>query len=94
MASKAKAVETTDTHHPHDNVECKECGLDFDFDLPIDLIKAAHLRDVVIFAGAGISTEVPTAHPATIMAAALERLGRTDITGNARFETVISEPNF
>jgi hypothetical protein len=61
-------------------VECKECGLDFDFDLPIDLIKAAHLRDVVIFAGAGISTEVPTAHPVTIMAAALERLGRTDLT--------------
>jgi hypothetical protein len=45
----------------HSNVECIDCGLDFDFDLPIDLIKAAHTRGAVIFAGAGISTEVPAA---------------------------------
>lgn len=36
---------------------------------------AAHGRDVVIFAGAGVSTEVPTVFPQTIMTAAAERLG-------------------
>lgn len=55
------------------------CGLDFDFELPEDLIRAAHMRDVVIFAGAGISTEVPTVFPVTIMARAAERLERNDL---------------
>lgn len=64
--------------HQH-NVECANCRLDFDFDLPIELVRAAHGRDVVIFAGAGISTEVPPAYPITVMARAAERLGRDDL---------------
>lgn len=64
--------------HQH-NVECANCRLDFDFDLPLELVHAAHGRDVVIFAGAGISTEVPPAYPVTIMARAAERLGRNDL---------------
>lgn len=64
--------------HQH-NVECANCRLDFDFDMPPELVQAAHGRDVVIFAGAGISTEVPPAYPVTIMARAAERIGRDDL---------------
>lgn len=74
-------LESVDESHPHAHagLDCVECGLNYDFDLPLDLVKAAHMRDVVIFAGAGISTEVPTAHPVTVMAAVLEKLGKPDI---------------
>lgn len=64
--------------HQH-NVECANCRLDYDFNLPSDLVRAAHGRDVVIFAGAGVSTEVPPAYPVTIMNRAAERLGRDDL---------------
>jgi hypothetical protein len=57
------------------NKECAHCRLDFDFDLPRDLADAAHRGDVVIFAGAGISTEVPTVFPETIYESAVEKLG-------------------
>lgn len=62
--------------HP---AECAVCSLDFDFDLPPDLVQAAHRRKVVVFAGAGISTEVPTVFPITLMASAAERLKRDDL---------------
>lgn len=65
--------DSSDEHE--DECQCIHCGLDYDFDLPEELVYAAHGRDVVIFAGAGVSTEVPTVFPETIMAAAAERLG-------------------
>lgn len=72
------SVSPHDDHH-HE-VECANCRLDFDFDLPRQLVEAAHRRDVVIFAGAGVSTEVPPAFPVTIMARAAELLGRDDLS--------------
>lgn len=48
----------------HDR-QCAHCGLDFEFDLPPDLVDAAHERKVVLFAGAGVSTEVPSVFPNT-----------------------------
>lgn len=44
--------------HVHDG-ECKWCALDLDFDLPQDMIEAYQAGNLAIFAGAGISTEVP-----------------------------------
>lgn len=79
MATGIDITESSNIHD-HSNVECVECGLDFDFELPFELIKAAHMREVVIFAGAGISTEVPAVHPVTIFDAATEKIGRTDLT--------------
>jgi SIR2-like domain len=55
--------------------QCIHCGLDYDFDLPQELVRAAHGRKVLIFAGAGISTEVPTVFPQTIYQRAVEMLG-------------------
>ncbi|HWJ96511.1 MAG TPA: SIR2 family protein [Acidimicrobiales bacterium] len=54
---------------------CTVCGLDHEFDLPEGLIEACHGGEVVIFAGAGISTEVPVAFPNTIFQMAAHRLG-------------------
>jgi NAD-dependent SIR2 family protein deacetylase len=58
-----------------DECQCIHCALDYDFELPTELVKAAHARDVIIFAGAGISTEVPTVFPQTVMQSAVIRLG-------------------
>lgn len=73
-------VSLHDEHKHKHEAECANCRLDFDFDLPAQLVQAAHRRDVVIFAGAGVSTEVPPAYPVTIMARAAELLGREDLS--------------
>lgn len=54
---------------------CMHCSLDFDFELPEQLVDAAHRRELIIFAGAGISTEVPAVFPETIYESAVDRLG-------------------
>lgn len=72
-------VETNGDGDQHAPVcECIHCGLDHEFELPEELRRAAHVREVVIFAGAGISTEVPTVFPQTIYRRAAEKLGLTD----------------
>lgn len=60
-------TEDTTEHHVHSEADtaCISCGLDFDFDLPNSLIDTAHLGRLVIFAGAGVSTEVPAVFPGT-----------------------------
>jgi hypothetical protein len=60
--------------------------LDHDFELPDDLVRAAHRRKVLIFAGAGISTEVPTVFPQTIYQRAAEIL---ELEEPGSFPTVI-----
>jgi NAD-dependent SIR2 family protein deacetylase len=50
--------------HDH-NESCLNCGLDYEFKMPSEIILAAHDRKLVIFAGAGISTEVPSVFPTT-----------------------------
>ncbi|MUL45663.1 hypothetical protein FZI85_28310 [Mycobacterium sp. CBMA293] len=79
MTSQTSSTGGTE-QHPHSKVDCMDCGLDFDFDLPRELVEAAHRRDVVIFAGAGISTEVPAAHPVTIYDSVIKQLNRDDFT--------------
>lgn len=74
--TKDVAMPRSDGSGEHEDIcQCVVCGLDYEFDLPGELVQAAHARDVVIFAGAGVSTEVPTVFPQTIMQAAMERLG-------------------
>ena len=74
--AKDAAIPKPDSLDEHEDIcQCVECALDYDFDLPEELVRAAHARDVVIFAGAGVSTEVPTVFPETIMDAAAEELG-------------------
>ena len=57
------------------NDGCIHCGLDYLFEMPEGLLEAAHGNQVVIFAGAGISTEVPTVFPDTVLAIAASKLG-------------------
>ena len=57
------------------NDGCLHCRLDFDFVMPQGLPDAAHRRQLVIFAGAGISTEVATVFPKTVLEIAAGRLG-------------------
>jgi hypothetical protein len=45
--------------HVH-TASCKWCALDFEFEMPDELVRAYQRDMLVIFAGAGISTEVPT----------------------------------
>ena len=57
------------------NDGCIHCGLDYDFEMPEGLVDAAHGKQVVIFAGAGISTEVPNVFPETVLDIAARRIG-------------------
>lgn len=63
-------------NHIHDG-ECKWCALDLDFDLPQDIVEAYLAGKLAIFAGAGISTEVPTVLSETLFERARERAGST-----------------
>lgn len=56
---------TEEHEHSEADTACISCGLDFDFELPGSLIDTAHLGKLVIFAGAGVSTEVPAVFPGT-----------------------------
>lgn len=70
-------MERQEDVHRH-NEGCIDCALDFDFRVPDGLIDTAHRRDLVIFAGAGISTEVPAVFPATFYEDVQTRLGIKD----------------
>lgn len=59
--------------HVH-NEGCISCGLDYDFEMPDDLPITAHRGDLVVFAGAGVSTEVPAVFPTTFYQNVRERL--------------------
>ena len=68
---------------------CLICGNDIGFDLPEDLVRAGIRRQVVLFAGAGISTESPSAYPQTLydrLAADLGATGR-----NLPFSALMTE---
>lgn len=54
---------------------CLECGLNYAFDLPTELIDAARHHKLVIFAGAGVSTETRRVFPRTIYENATMDLG-------------------
>lgn len=58
---------------------CIHCSLDLNFDLPESFIEAAHQDQLVIFAGAGISTEVAAVFPDTVYDIAASRL-KLDLT--------------
>ena len=42
---------------------CEICGVDYDFSLPAEILSAAKSRDLILFLGAGISTEGPSVTP-------------------------------
>src|SRR5262249_32709922 len=50
-------IDGADADSPRHDLVCAECGEDHPFELPSDLLEAAIREDVVIFAGAGVSTE-------------------------------------
>lgn len=52
--------------HVHEGMACVSCGYDYEFTLPKDLVEICHRGNLVIFAGAGISTEVPAVFPQTL----------------------------
>lgn len=74
MAAEIAIAKDGDGHEHASVCQCKHCGLDFDFELPPELVQAAHRRKLLIFAGAGISTEVSTVFPQTIYQRAAEML--------------------
>lgn len=70
---------TATAEHEHvDGAECIHCKLDFPFVLPEELKEKAKDGNLVIFAGAGISTEVPSVFPRTVYDLAVSRLGVED----------------
>jgi hypothetical protein len=56
---------------------CALCGQDHPFEMPTELVDAALAGQLVIFAGAGISTEGRTAYPSTFMESLAAELGDT-----------------
>jgi len=62
--------------HVHSEA-CISCGLDFDFEMPEGLVEIAHRGNLVVFAGAGVSTEVPAVFPTTFYEDAQDRLEST-----------------
>jgi len=68
-----RAVSESTGTHVH-NEGCLNCGLDYDFVMPDELPMTAHCGNLVVFAGAGVSTEVPAVFPATFYEEVRERL--------------------
>jgi NAD-dependent SIR2 family protein deacetylase len=66
--------ELTMAHQHVAGAACLHCGLDYQFDLPQEIVDAAHSRDLVVFAGAGISTEVPSVFPETVYEMVREKI--------------------
>ena len=56
MAKSRKTPDSPPTPHPN-NCDCPICGDDKDFTIPDELLTKIENGDVVLFAGAGISTE-------------------------------------
>lgn len=54
-----------DNPHAEVDCECVYCGQDYDFEVPRALIQALREKRLVIFAGAGISTETSRVFPST-----------------------------
>lgn len=79
VSSEGERVSQDDAQPVHHeglhNDGCIHCGLDYDFEIPEGLAEAAHRGQIVIFAGAGISTEVPTVFPDTVLDIAASKLG-------------------
>lgn len=57
------------------NCTCHLCGLDYPIELPADVVEAARRGTLVIFAGAGVSTETTRVFPETIYERAVRQLG-------------------
>lgn len=69
------AHETEEQHtHSESDQACISCGLDFEFDLPPSIAETAHHGGLVVFAGAGVSTEVPAVFPTTFYDAIRNRI--------------------
>ena len=65
-----------------ENQECKcqHCQNDIDFDIDEFLINEIRLRNVVIFAGAGVSTENPNSAPHSFYTELAIKVGNKDRT--------------
>lgn len=70
---------------------CLVCGLDFEFELPSRIVEAARRRELVIFAGAGISTETRDVFPFSIYDLAVERLGAESIPSDCSFPELMQQ---
>jgi len=73
------------------NVACAICGDNHPFDMPPELLKAALSNDLVIFAGAGVSTESRRVFPDTLAERTAAELGRAPKGGDASFPQLMSE---
>ncbi|GAA1987137.1 hypothetical protein GCM10009817_30800 [Terrabacter lapilli] len=66
MSNGEIEAQANDELRPADgHSECVFCGQDYDFELPLSLVQAAKQGRLVIFAGAGISTETSRVFPST-----------------------------
>ncbi len=65
------------TSHAEQVALCAVCGLNHPFDMPEDLVTAALENKVVIFAGAGISSESPRVYESTFAQRIAAELGET-----------------
>jgi hypothetical protein len=81
--------------HDHSDA-CLNCGLDYEFELPPEIARAAHERKVVVFAGAGISTEVSAVFPRTFFESIRDDLSASLLTSfpelMERFATAHGRP--
>ncbi|WP_223690714.1 SIR2 family protein [Leifsonia poae] len=68
---------------------CAVCGTHFPVDIPTEIVAAARSRNLVVFAGAGISTEAPGLFPETFYEEIEARL-RDEPSGDP-FPTVMQE---
>jgi hypothetical protein len=82
------AVTSPGSHEGHDG--CYLCGLNYEFDLPAEIVEAARKESLLIFAGAGISTEVPSVFPDSLYREIAGSLGK-DVPQDESFPKVMQE---
>lgn len=71
------ALDAPPLEHSHSEL-CIHCGLDVEFEMPMGLADAAHGSNVVIFAGAGVSTETSAVFARTFFSEIADEVDGTD----------------
>lgn len=78
------------------NCECKLCKNNHEFNLPIDIIEAVQNRSLVVFAGAGVSTESRSVYNYTLYEEIRDLLGldpSTDLSFSELMSQYCKQPN-
>src|SRR5215211_5107454 len=91
LAATSSTRASSSSHTAEPDCQCVICRLQRPFDLPDRVVKAALAGELVIFAGAGTSTENPLTLPSTLYVGVVGELGYTATDDLPSFPRAMSQ---